>query len=157
MTKTDFTKTSEQVERDTLTLIDKVERSLETSTSESERKGQLVFGAILSVIVFTSILAFEYLVGSKKAPIQSMAPNKNELLSSKEIQVIRIKIDRIERELSSLESTKNRVAPAMPVDSNIQNIRDSLEDISNFLQENQTAPATNEQEQIRSENLTRER
>jgi|688.fasta_scaffold327312_1 hypothetical protein len=147
MSKTDFNRTSEQVERDTLSLIDRVERSLETSTSESERKGQLIFGAILSVIVFFSILAFEHFVGSKQNHSQPDAANPQEKISVREIELIQLRMQRIERELHSLESTVERFAPSAPTDSNIQNIRDSIEDIQSLLQSRPKQPTPEKTEQ----------
>lgn len=147
MAKTDFTRTSEQVERDTLGLIEKVERSLETSTSESERKGQLIFGAILSVIVFFSILAFEYFVGTKASAEKSEIPkNIPERISHKEMKLIESNIARIENELALIESTKARVAPAMPIDSNTRNIRNSIQDIKSIIETNPINTPASEKE-----------
>jgi hypothetical protein len=136
MGKSDFTKTGVQVEREILDLIDSVDRSLDSSTGESERKGQLVLTAFLSVAVFLSVLAFEHLVGAKQKSAEKTVATMSEsgkVLSSRDTNLTASYLDRIEINTQAVLETKNRVAPSMPVDGQLGAIKNSVSDVRNIL------------------------
>ena len=64
MAKGDFTRTSFQVEQEIGHIVDSIDRSLDSSNGESERKGHFVISAFVSVLaVFASILGIGHFVG----------------------------------------------------------------------------------------------
>lgn len=136
MAKSDFTKTGVQVEREILDLIDSVDRSLDSSSGESERKGQLVLTAFLSVVVFLSVLAFEHLVGVKQRSTESTVANlppAGKVLNVRDLSLTASYLARIENNAAAVLETKNRVAPSMLVDGQIGAIKDSVSDVRHIL------------------------
>ena len=136
MAKSDFTKTGVQVEREILDLIDSVDRSLDSSSGESERKGQLVLTAFLSVVVFLSVLAFEHLVGVKKKHVDSVisdSQSAGKVLNVSDLSLTASYLARIETNAAAVLETKNRVAPSMLVDGQIGAIKDSVSDVRHIL------------------------
>lgn len=133
MSKPDFNKTSAQVERDILGLIDTVERSLDSSNGESERKGQLVFSAFVSLlVVFGSILGIDYLVKGKEVdtPKQdaSAAPNSR-LQSERDLKLMGMYLQRVDEQSQVIRQVKSRVAPAMPIDGQLDAISNAVTDM----------------------------
>ncbi|WP_147300587.1 hypothetical protein [Lysobacter silvisoli] len=136
MAKSDFTKTGIQVEREILDLIDSVDRSLDSSSGESERKGQLVLTAFLSVVVFLSVLAFEHLVGAKKKHVDTVIADSQpvgKVLNVSDLSLTASYLARIETNAAAVLETKNRVAPSMLVDGQIGAIKDSVSDVRHIL------------------------
>jgi len=135
MDKTDFTKTSEQVEKEAFGIIESVEKSLESSTNESERKGQLVFGATLSIIVFLGILGFDILSTHEKKDAAKDSPQKEmqNIATTKEMSLIGENLSRIDENTKAVAAIQEKIAPSMPISGNLQSIRNSTEDIRRVL------------------------
>ena len=137
MAKTDFTRTSAQVERDISLQLEQIDRSLDSSTNETERKGQLIVGGIVSVVVFAAILGFDYFVPTPKEVTEVepsvLSADPTIAISSRDLGLIQLQLDRIDRQTSEIRSTKTRVAPAMAIDSNLTTIESSTKDIRAYL------------------------
>lgn len=135
MSKTDFTRTSAQIERHVLDLIDSIDRSLESSTGDSERKGQLVLGAVLSVVVFFTILCFDFFTSSdpKNADKAAPSPANQLVLHERDLDGIRVNLERISSHTKAIADTKTRIAPSMTIDGNIDSINNSVADINRSL------------------------
>lgn len=139
MTKGDFTRTSIQVQRDITDLLDGIDRSLDSSNGESERKGHFVLSAFLSVLaVFASILGIEHFVGSTSdAEVKSdegTAVIKKEMsLNQRDLKLIGQHLDRMYDQSRFIRETKNKIAPAMPVDGSLDAIDNSVLDIRSLV------------------------
>ncbi|MEH6419660.1 hypothetical protein [Pseudomonas sp. CGJS7] len=131
MAKPDFTKTSSQLERQVFDLIDAVDRSLDSSNGDSQRNGHYVFTALVSiVIVFASILGIDYLVGGKKpASAGRNAVANGSRHDMRDLELMGQHLTRIERQSSSIREIKSRVAPSMPIDSQLDVIANSVDDL----------------------------
>lgn len=135
MTKSDFTKTSTQVERDISRLIDTIERSLDSSNGESERKGQFVLSAFVSVmVVFASILGIEYFVGDTSAevrnpPVDTQFAAASAIVNERDLRLMALYLDRVQAQSKTIREIKTRVAPSMPIDGHLDAIQNAVADM----------------------------
>lgn len=136
MSSAHFMKTSRQVEREISDLIDAVDRDLDSSNGEADRKGHFVVSALFSLLLFFGIFGFEHLVGgnaeaSQPLPNQKMSPA---VVLTKDLSAsVGVRLDRIDLQTASIDALRKRVAPSMPIDAQIQVIENSTEDLRSFL------------------------
>lgn len=138
MAKSDFTKTSLQVDREIRDLVDSVDRSLDSSNGDSQRKGQLVLTAFSSLFVFVSILGFEQFVAPRSAEPQPTAASSNDTSATHELaerdkSLLSTYLSRIDTHAERIRSTKERVVPALPIDSQIDGIKSATSDSRRIL------------------------
>lgn len=131
MFKPDFTKTSIQVEREIIGILEEVNRSLDSSNGESERKGHYMLTALISVVcVFASILVIEHLVGpDRRAAAQQGTGTLASRHEARDLELMKVHLARIERQSLSIRDIKSRVAPSMPIDSQLDVILNSINDL----------------------------
>lgn len=136
MANVDFTKTADQVEREISTLIDSIDRSLDSSSGESERKGQLVLSGFMSLIVFVGIFVFQHIVGSKHDARESptQATSERVGLSARDRSHIGSYLSRIGTNVEAVAKLKAQVVPSLPIDGNLAAVRDASDDIRNVLE-----------------------
>lgn len=140
MARTDFTRTSVQVEQSIADLVDSIDRSLDSSSGDAERKGHFVISAFLSVLaVFASILGIERLVGkpvhSEATPADAIASvGDGHGASSREIVMVRQYVERARSQVQLVRETKGRIAPSMQIDGNLDVIDNALVDIAALLE-----------------------
>ncbi len=144
MSRTDFTKTSAQVERELLEKIDNIDRSLDSSSGENDRKNQLALGVLASFLVFASVFAFDFFVRSgdkgnalQPAPAQPIAVHA---VSERDVELVKEYLARIDRQTETIRESRNRVAPAMPIDAQLLSIRDAADDLRRLIGIAKTAP-----------------
>lgn len=136
----DFTKTSSQIEREITQLIDSIDRSLDSSHGDAEKKGQLVLSAFLSLAVFVAIFGFNYLLHvTHPAGNGNAADNKSDTtfdagVTARDLSLASTYLDRIDAQSKSIRDIKNRVAPSMPIDSQIDAIQNSAQDTRRVLE-----------------------
>lgn len=138
MAKSDFTRTSIQVEQDIANLVDSIDRSLDSSNGDTERKGHFVLSAFVSVLaVFGSILGIDYFVGKTKVEGELSDASEvvaNDLrLSSRDVAMIKQYSERARSQVRVIRETKNRVAPSMQIDGSLDAIENSVLDIGSLI------------------------
>lgn len=135
MISSDFTKTSRQIEREISDLIDSVDRDLDSSNGEADRKGHFVISALLSLLLFFGIFGFEHLVGqsAKADPLASIPSPAKVGLSDEALETIRVRLDRIDAQSAAIDAARIRVAPSMQIDAQIQIIGNATEDLRSIL------------------------
>lgn len=139
--RADFTKTSAQVEREIIQLIDSVDRSLDSSSGESERKGQIVLTGFLSICVFAAIWGFQMFVANSHGNIPAKdsgvldGPNSQAgpTLDAAGLRLLGIHLRRISEQADSVRVVKDRVAPSMPIDGSLDSIKNSSNDAREIL------------------------
>jgi len=134
----DFTKTSSQIEREIEKLIDSIDRSLDSSHGDAEKKGQLVMSAFLSLAVFVAIFGFNYLLhgahAAENATTSSgVEPQTGNTVSPRDLSLASAYLDRIDTQSKAIRDIKNRVAPSMPIDSQVDAIQNSVQDTRRVL------------------------
>lgn len=131
MAKGDFTRTSLQVEQDIGHIVDSIDRSLDSSNGESERKGHFVMSAFVSVLaVFASILGIGHFVGrATQTPVSADVGSDAYALTSRDIRLIEQHLERTREQSRLIRETKDRVAPAMAIDGNLNAIDNSMSDV----------------------------
>jgi hypothetical protein len=139
MPKHDFKKTSLQIERDIFQLIDSVDRALDSSSGESDRKGQIVIGAFMSLFVFAAILCFEHFVGGDSRQVSPLATGgvtgatQTVVIDQRSVRFVNSQLQGIEQQVADITAVRARVAPSMPIDSQLALITKSTKDISHVL------------------------
>src|SRR5690606_1317981 len=99
--------------------IDEVDRSLDASNGDSDRKGQLALNALASlVVVFASILGLEHFVGKANVAAEASVPSEVHgiNISNRELEALGVYLDRIESDVNRLNEVKEKVAPSMAID-----------------------------------------
>lgn len=136
MANTDFTKTSDQVEREISKLIDSIDRSLDSSSGESERKGQLVLSGFMSLIVFVGIFVFQHVVGKGEVarPSSPSLAVGNVNLPPRDKALVAGYLSRIGANVDTVAKVKTQVIPALPIDGNLAAVRDAVTDIRGVLE-----------------------
>lgn len=130
MTKPDFTKTSSQLEREVFNLIEAVDRSLDNTHGDNERKGHYVLTALGSVIVvFASIFGIDHLVGKKTADAAPVASATVAPLDARDRALTEEYLSRIETQAAAIRDIRARVAPSMPIDGPLSVIDNALNDL----------------------------
>ncbi|HJR73054.1 MAG TPA: hypothetical protein VJ806_05380 [Luteimonas sp.] len=147
MAKSEFKKTSKQIEREIAQLIDSVDRSLDSSSSDSDRKGQIVISAFASLAVFAAILGFEHFVGRDSenglsTAAMQMPPEKGIVIDSESAAFVEDKLKRIEEQAATIARVRARVAPSMPIDSQIDLIGSSANDVRSILRLPEKKPSS---------------
>ena len=148
MANSNFMKTSRQVEREISDLIDLVDRSLDSSNGEADRKGQFVVSALLSLLLFLGIFGFEQLVGKtvRAGQVPVIPESSAATVLTKDVAAnMATRLDRIDAQVSSIDSLRKKVAPSMPIDAQIQVISNSTEDLRSILKLAGSQPAPVEQ------------
>lgn len=146
MSKPDFTRTSSQVERDILNLVDNIDRSLDSSNGESERKGHFLLSAFVSALaVFGSILGIQHFVAGTDARYETaaVAPDPNVELSKRDLMLVAQHLQRTRDQVRFIRDTKDRVAPSMLIDGNLNSIENSMADLGGLMGTNQSAEPRN--------------
>ena len=135
MIRGDFTKTSNQVNEEIGSLIADIQRSLDVSQGETDRKGQAVFSVVLSIVLFLCILGFSSF-------LKTQQPNEGKAVLNSSIETTLSRHDkaqlesyvaRIDQQLDSIQMIKSRVAPSMLIDPQINAIRDIANDVRTLL------------------------
>lgn len=130
MTKTDFKKTSRQAEREILELVDRIDRALESSSGEAEKKGHFLFTAVSSFLVFAAIAVFQFFLTDAKKELEQVAESKTPSFAPQRLlEDIEINAARIAAQTAEIRETKARVAPSMQIDSNLAAIDYAVQDI----------------------------
>jgi hypothetical protein len=135
----DFTRTSTQVEREIIQLIDSVDRSLDSSSGESERKGQIVLTGFLSICVFAAIWGFQIFVASSSGNVQIPTTAEPDAsverlaLNPRALKLVDNHLNRISDQADSVRAIKDRVAPSMPIDGSLDAIKNSANDAREIL------------------------
>lgn len=136
MNKADFKKTSHQVEREISELVDQVDRALESSSGEAEKKGHFLFTGIASLLVFAAIVALQtfFPKNHQSQPQQSQTTSAENIIDGKDIADIEVYANRIATEVTNIKEIRARIAPSMPIDSNLSVIENSAQDIKRRIQ-----------------------
>lgn len=141
MKKPDFKKTSKHVEREIFELVDRVDRALESSSGEAEKKGHFLFTAVSSLLVFAVVAALQFfLITPQKKPTQT--PNNiSQPVFQRDLESVEVNASRISAQTKIIRETKDRIAPSMQIDSNLAAIDYAVQDIQRSIKKDTLQPS----------------